>query len=148
MLGYGSVQMWARPARDEIRVDAIVDAPAREARWTRCKAAMLRVDGRPIEVPAKYIGRPMDDGVYDAVLLRLGVHQLRAMARAGRVEAIVCGDPIALTAAQRRMLGRFVRAFDRLAEPEPHGEVPAFREVGPKIELLPTEQEDPGPYPA
>lgn len=148
ILGYGGMQLWARPAEDEIRVDAIVDAPAKEARWTRCEAATLRIDGRASEVRARYIGRPMDGGIYDAVQLELGIHQLRAMARAHRVEATVCGDPVAVSSAQRRLLGRFVRFFDRIAAPRQHGDAPPFREVGPKLELLPNESDDPGPYPA
>ncbi len=148
MLGYGGVQMWARPVQDEIRVDAIIDAPAKEARWTRCETAELVADGRAIEVPVRYIGRPMQGGIYDAVQLELGIHQLRAMARARHVAGAVCGDPIALSASERRLLARFVRFFDRIAEPRQHGDAPAFREVGPKLELLPIESDDPGPYPA
>src|SRR5690606_24994533 len=36
LFGYGEVQLWARPERDEIRVGAIIDAPSGEARWARC----------------------------------------------------------------------------------------------------------------
>ncbi len=148
MLGYGDVQLWARPVLDEIRVSAIVDAPAEQARWSRCEAATLRAEGRTVELPAAYIGRPMGRGVYDAVQLELGIHHLRQLARAEDASVTVCGDPVRLSIGQRRLFGRFVELFDRIAAPRQHGDAPAFREVGPKLDLLPNEEEDPGPYPA
>lgn len=148
MLGFGGVQMWARPERDEIRVTAIVDAPAKEPRWDRCEGAALFADGRRIELDPAYIGRPMLDGVYDAVRLDLGIHQLRRIARASRVGGSVCGDPFELSESQRRSVARFVRWFDQLAEPRQEADAPGFREVGPQLELLPVEDPDPGPYEA
>lgn len=149
LLGYGTVRMWARPERDEIRVTAIVDAPAKEARWRACEQAELVADGRRIELAPDYIGRPMSaSGTYDAVRVELGIHELRRVARAARVHGTVCGDPLELTASQRRSIARFVRWFDRIAQPRSQVEAPPFREVGPELELLPHEEADPGPYEA
>lgn len=147
-LGYGGVQMWARPERDEIRVTAIVDAPAKEARWERCDAALLLVDGRRVELDPAYIWRPMAGGTYDAVQLDLGIHQLRRIAAAQRVHGAICGDPFELTTSQRRSLARFVDWFDRIAQPRQLEDAPGFRAVGPEVDLLPHEDVDPGPYEA
>jgi hypothetical protein len=148
LFGTGSLSFWARPSTDEIRVGAVVDAPARSTRWAGCREVTLYIDGAALPLAARYVGRAMDSGVYDAVLLHLGIHELRRMARARHVSGSVCGDPLELSAAQRRTLARFVTFFDRLAAPVPLEDAPLFREVGPKLELLPCEEEDPGPYPA
>lgn len=149
LFGYGTVRMWARPERDEIRVTAIMDAPAKEARWRGCVQAELVADGRRIELAPDYIGRPMGTaGTYDAVRVELGIHDLRRIARAARVHGTVCGDPIALTASQRRSIARFVRWFDRIARPRRGAGAPPFRAVGPELERLPHEEADPGPYEA
>ncbi len=147
-LGYGGVQLWARPERDEILVSAIVDAPAKSPRWERCEGAWLAADGRRVALETEYIARPMDGGIYEAVQLGLGIHQLRRLVRARRIAGAVCGDPIELTDSQRRSLARFVALFDELAQPRQSGDAPGFRAVGPEIELLPHEDPDPGPYEA
>jgi hypothetical protein len=90
----------------------------------------------------------MDGGVYDAVRLELGIQEVRLMSRAHRLSATVCGDRVEITSAQRRSLVRFVSAFDELAAPIPLDEEPTFREVGPKLDVLPCEEADPGPYPS
>lgn len=148
LLGSGGVQLWARPDEDEVRVSGIVDAPAKEARWRGCEDAVFVVDGEPIALEARYIGAPMEGGVYDAVRVDLGIHELRRMSRARRVAGSVCGDPIDLTAAQRRAIARFVAIFDRMTEPRQTEDAEGFREVGPTIERMPNEDADPGPYPA
>ena len=148
MLGSGGVHLWARPGKDEVRVSGIVDAPAKEARWSRCEGAALFVDGEPIALETRYIGSPMQGGHYDAVRIELGIHQLRRMSGARRSAGTVCGDPIVITAAQRRAIARFVAIFDELAAPRQSEDAEGFREVGPTIELMPNEDGDPGPYPA
>lgn len=144
ILGYGGLSLWARPKHDEIQVSAIVDAPVRASRWQSCRTATLG----GVELAAEYIGRPMADGTYDAVHFDVGIHELRRLVRAGPIRGSVCGDPIELSDEHRRSIERFVRWFDRIAAPEQHGDAPAFREVGPKIPLLPVTDDDPGPYPA
>ncbi len=147
LLGYGGVQLWARPERDELLVSAIVDAPAKEERWRDCRQAVVAIDGERIELT--YIGAPLDGGgVYDAVRFDLRVDQVRRVARARSVRATVCGDPLELGPAQRRTLTDFVDWFDRLAAPAPHGEAPVYRDVGPELDVLPNEELDPGPHPA
>ena len=148
MLGSGGVHLWARPGKDEVQVSGIVDAPAKEARWERCEGAVLFVDGAAVPLETRYIGSPMQGGHYDAVRIELGIHELRLMSGAQRIAGTVCGDPIVITAAQRRAIARFVALFDELAAPRQTGDAEGFREVGPTIELLPNEDDDPGPYPA
>lgn len=148
LLGYGGVALWARPEHDEVRVGAIIDAPSTAARWVGCSEAILVIDSERVELPATYIGGPMPGGVYDAVRVDLRIDQLRGMAAARRVAARVCGDEVELDAAQRATLGRFVEWFDALATPSQSEDASGFREVGPRLELLPNEEPDPGPYPA
>ena len=144
ILGYGAVQLWARPRHEEILVSAIADAPARSARWEGCRAATLG----GVAVTAEYIGRPMPDGAYDAVRFDIGIHELRRILRGGRIRGSICGDPIELSDAQRSTLARFVRWFDRIARPRQRGDAPSFRDVGPMIRQMPITDDDPGPYPA
>lgn len=148
IFGFGGVQMWARPERDEIRVSALVDATVKEPRWAECEGAVLFADGERIELEATYMGQPIEPGTYDAVRLDLGVHHLRRLVRARAVTGLVCGDPFELSDGLRRTIGRFVTHFDRIATPRQDRDAPSFREVGPRIELLPIEDEDPGPYEA
>ncbi len=142
-LGWGGVHLWARPAVDHVSVSAIVDAPAAASRWAACDEAILRIDGREVRVPARYVGRPMSDGQghYDAVQLDLDVLQLRKIALGRELSGHICGDPFALAPGQRDTLGRFVRWFDAIAVPEQHGDAPYFREVGPDLRALPTEHD-------
>lgn len=148
LLGSGGVHLWARPRKDEVRVRGIVDAPAKEARWGGCEGAVLFVDGERVALETQYVGSPMDGGHYDAVRIELGIHQLRRMSGARRIVGTVCGDPIVITAAQRRAIARFVATFDDMAAPRQTEDASGFREVGPKIERMPNEDDDPGPYPA
>lgn len=148
LYGYGALSLWAQPDSDEIHVVALVDAPARRARWQQCRQAQLDIDGEALPFAARYVGRAMNGAVYDAVRLELGIEAVRRMSKAHDLTATVCGDRVALSSAQRRSLVRFVSVFDRLAAPVRPEEEPIFREVGPKLELLPCEEGDPGPYPA
>lgn len=147
-LGYGGIQLWAGPERDELRLSAIIDAPAKETRWVGCTQVELWVDGELVSISARYVGGPMEGGVYDAVQLELGIEQLRRLARARRARGAVCGDPLEIGASQRATLADFVDWFDRLAMPAGEGKVPAYREIGPVLERLPREEVDPGPHPA
>jgi hypothetical protein len=148
MLGSGGVHLWARPGHDEVRVTGIVDAPAKEARWTACEGGVLFVDGERVPLETRYIGSPMEGGHYDAVRIELGIHQLRRISGARRTAGTICGDPIVITAAQRRAIARFVAIFDDMAAPRQTEDAEGFREVGPTIDLMPNEDDDPGPYPA
>lgn len=148
ILGYGGVQMWARPERDELIVGAIVDAPSKEARWRSCRGATLVFDGERLELPTTYIGAPMEGGVYDAVRVELRIDQVRRMARARSLRGDVCGDPIELGAPQRGTIRRFVEWFDRIATPARTEDAPVFRDVGPSLDVLPNEELEPGPHPA
>lgn len=143
-LGFGAVHLWARPAADHVRVSAIVDAPAEGRRW-RCDEVTLRWDDGAGRERAEYVGRPMSGGgSYDAVRLRIGVNHLRELARARRPRIDVCGDDLALTPGQRRAVARFVEWFDHLATPRRPGDVPYYRDVGPRPDL-PGDDELPGP---
>lgn len=139
MLGWGAMRVWGRPLEDVIRVSAIVDAPARARRWAASCEVRLDADGRAIEARGGYVGRPMSGGVYDAVRIDLGIEDLRAIARAHRVEGVVCGDPFVLEAPQRATVRRFVESFDDLAVP--HGPTrPEPIEVGPEL-VMPGDEE-------
>ena len=54
----------------------------------------------------------MSRGQYDAVRLDLPLEELRAIARAHRVEGEVCGDRFEIGAEQRETVGRFVPGQD------------------------------------
>lgn len=143
-LGWGAVHMWARPVADHVRVSAIVDSPAAGRRW-RCDEVTLRFDAVERRIPAEYVGRPMrGGGSYDAVRLRIGVHHLRKLARARRSGVAVCGDELELTPALQRRIQRFVEWFDHLATPRRAGDMPYFRDVGPRP-ALPGDDDEPGP---
>ena len=146
-LGWSAVHMWARPHQDHVGVTALVDAPAEVSRWTDCEAVHLRIDSRVVRVDARYVGRPMDGslGVYDAVQLSLDVLTLRKMANARTVTGVACGDPFEITRGQQDSLRRFVEWFDSIATPGQLREAPWYRDVGPRVDLLPLEIEDETP---
>lgn len=138
-LGWGAMRIWGRPLEDVIRVSAIVDAPARARRWAATCEVHLRADGREISTVGGYVGRPMPQGVYDAVRIDLDIEDLRAIARARRVEGVVCGDPMVIDAPQRATVRSFVEQFDDLAVP--HGPTRGLPvEVGPDL-VMPGDEE-------
>lgn len=142
-LGWGGARLWARPSTDNVSVSAIFDAPSDRARWLGCEEAELEIDGRRVRVPARYVGRPMQEGGhYDAVQLDLDVLQIRKIVLGRTLGGHVCGDPFTITEAQRGALRRFVEHFDRIARPEQHGFAPFYREVGPRVHALPTENDE------
>lgn len=142
--GYGAVHLWARPALDHVRVSAILDAPADARRWRGCEAVRVAADGERHALRARYVGRPLGGGSYEAVKVRFGIHQLRALARAERPRIRVCGDAFDLERAQQATLQRFVEWFDHIATPRRPDAAPFFRDVGPRP-ALPGEVHDPGP---
>lgn len=115
--GWGAMRMWGRPREDEVRVSAILDAPARARRWGASCEVHMQIDDRVLRTSAGYIGRPMVSGVYDAVRIDLGIEDLRAIAGARRVLGTVCGDRIEIGDEQRETVRRFVDQFDSLAVP-------------------------------
>lgn len=138
-LGWGAMRIWGRPLEDVVRVSAIVDAPARARRWAATCEVRLRADGREIVTTGGYVGRPMEQGVYDAVRIDLGIEDLRAIGAAGAVEGVVCGDRFVLDAPQRATVQSFVEQFDDLAVP--HGPTRGLRiEVGPDV-VMPGDEE-------
>jgi hypothetical protein len=146
LFGSGAVRVWGTPREDELRVHAIVDAPARARRWGQTCEVRVTVDGRELALPASYVGRPMSSGVYDAVRVTIGIEEVRAIASANRVEGRVCGDTLEIGVEQRATLRRFVEQFDRLAVPGGPSrgvELP----IGPDL-LLPGEEADNWPTPA
>lgn len=139
ILGWGAIRVWGRPLENVLRVSAIVDAPARARRWAARCEVRLQADERPIEAVGGYVGRPMGEGAYDAVRIDLGIEDLRAIARAERVEGVVCGDRFVLEAPQRATVRRFIEAFDDLAIPRgPSSAEPI--EYGPDV-VIPGEEE-------
>ena len=147
LYGYGSVRLWGHPLEDNLHARLIVDVPARERRWEGCSELQVRIDGAEQTLPARYVGRPLRRGVYDAVGVEVPIEVLRTLAAAGEVQAALCGDGFALDASQRATLRRFVAAFDRLAEP---GVLPydAPIEIGPEVVLPGEVEEDLEPLPA
>ena len=116
LYGWGTVRLLGRPTEDELRVRVIVDAPARLRRWDAECNLVVDVGGTLIERRVRYAGAPMDGGaVYDAISVELGVEELRRIAAAGQMVGTVCGDPIALGAAQLTTLRLFLLEFDELA---------------------------------
>ena len=146
-LGWGAIHLWARPHQDHVGVTALVDAPSEVARWTDCDAVYLRIDSRVERIEANYVGRPMEGslGVYDAVQLSLDILVMRKIANARTVTGVACGDPFELTAGQRDTMLRFVEWFDALAAVRQLRDAPWYREVGPRIDLLPLEVDDEEP---
>lgn len=145
LYGYGSLRLWGRPAEDQLHARLIVDVPATERRWEGCDELSVRIDGDVHTLPARYVGRPLSRGVYDALAVDVPIDVLRNLAVAGEVQGVACDDGFALDAAQRATLRRFLRAFDRLAVPaaSPYDAPP---ELGPEIDLPPEEAElDPIP---
>lgn len=147
-LGWSAVHLWARPYRDHVGVTGLIDAPAEVSRWSDCDSVYLRIDSRVVRIEARYVGRPMEDslGVYDAVQLSLDILTLRKVANARAVTGVVCGDPFELTHGQRDSIRRFVEWFDALAIHGRLRDASWYHEVGPRIELLPLEVGDEGPF--
>lgn len=116
--GWGALRIVGRPRHDELRVHAIVDAPASARRWGATCEVTMRIDAQHLSLRASYVGRPLSRGVYDAVRLNLPIETIRAIARAQRVEGEVCGDRFELGAEQRATVARFVQRFDELAVPD------------------------------
>ena len=143
LLGWGGVHLWARPANDEVQVQAILDAPADKQRWGGCGAMTVEIDGRPTRVEAQYIGRNLQGaGAYDAVQVDLDIGAVRRMAVARSVRGEVCGDLFELSETQLHTLRRFVSWFDRMAAPVVPEELPPHRDVGPDV-ILPGEEYGP-----
>lgn len=142
-LGWGGVHLWARPHADHVSVTALIDAPSERARWEDCADVELRFDHRVQRYDASYVGRAMDAslGHYDAVQVQLDVLALRKIARSRHVAGRVCGDPFEITDDQRDVIRRFVEWFDHLAVPGQLRDAPWYREVGPRPELLPLEDD-------
>lgn len=142
-LGWGGVHMWARPHVDHVSVTALIDAPSEQARWPGCSALELRFDHRVQRYDATYVGRPMDAslGQYDAVQVQLDILALRKIARSRHVAGRVCGDAFEITPDQRDAIRRFVEWFDNLAIPGQLRDAPWYRDVGPRPELLPLEDD-------
>ncbi|HJL15138.1 MAG TPA: hypothetical protein RMH99_05750 [Sandaracinaceae bacterium LLY-WYZ-13_1] len=141
--GFGAVHLWARPASDHVRVSAIIDAPADRARWSACETVTVGDGPRARALRARYVGRALEGGgSYEAVQVRFGIHDLRALAASPHAE--VCGDRLELSAAQVRTVRRFVEWFDHFATPRRWADDPYFRDVGPRP-ALPGEDDDPGP---
>lgn len=142
--GYGAIHLWARPALDHVRVSAIIDSPADSRRWGACERVAFQAGTAQSPLSARYVGRPMrSGGSYEAVQVQFGIHQLRRLAWARRTRVDVCGDALELTAGQRRTLRRFVEWFDHIATSRHPGDVPYFRDVGPRP-MLPGEDAKPG----
>ncbi|MDQ3033910.1 MAG: hypothetical protein M3Y87_15950 [Myxococcota bacterium] len=144
--GWGAVRLWGSPREDELRVHAIVDAPAGARRWGAMCEVRVRIDEREVAMRASYVGRAMSRGQYDAVRIDLPIEELRAISRAQRVEGEVCGDRFEIGAEQRETVGRFVERFDALSVPAPslRGTPPA---VGPDV-FVPGQDEEIWPTPA
>jgi len=149
VLGYGVVHLWARPREDDVGVTALIDAPASRARWAGCRSVLLRTGSHELRIPARYVGRSMGGtlGVYDAVQVDLDVLIMRKIAGSPSVTGVACGDAFELTSGQRATVGRFVEWFDTLAVHRQLRDAPGWREVGPRIHLLPLEEEDDTPQP-
>lgn len=146
-LGWGAIHLWARPHQDHVGVTALVDSPSEVARWADCDTVSLLIDSRVERIDANYVGRPMDGslGVYDAVQLSLDILIMRKIANARAVTGVACGDPFELTSGQRDTMLRFVEWFDALATARQLRDVPWYRDVGPRVDLLPLEVEDEDP---
>lgn len=144
--GWGALRLWGSPREDELRVHAIVDAPAGARRWGAMCEVRVRIDARELSMRASYVGRAMTRGQYDAVRLDLPIEELRAIAGARRVEGEVCGDRFEIGEEQRETVGRFVERFDALSAPSgvPRGAPPA---TGPDL-FVPGQDEDLWPTPA
>lgn len=142
-LGWGAMHLWARPGHDHVSVTALVDAPSEHPRWRSCDAVDLRIGRRVERIEAEYVGRPMGEAVghYDAVQLRMTVLTMRKIAGAPRVTGIACGDPFEITREQQESFERFVEWFDHLATPAQLRDPPWYREVGPRPELMPLEDD-------
>ena len=145
VLGWGGAHLWARPGADHVSVTALIDAPSEHSRWADCEAMHVVADGVEMEIQARYIGRPEAgrDFVYEAVRVSLSVDQLAAMADARELRAEVCGDEMAVSAAHRHAMGRFVQWFHNMAVPDHPPDLPYYRALGATPELLPLEQEEP-----
>src|SRR5687768_11904838 len=91
-LGYGTLDLSARPMQHEIRVDMMVGAPMRAPRWRYCGAGALSIDARHKILPLRWSGVPMGSGLYDAVTVDITIEDVRAMSRAESVTVDVCGD--------------------------------------------------------
>jgi hypothetical protein len=144
--GWGAMRLWASPREDELRVHAIVDAPAGARRWGAMCEVRVEVDGREVTLPASYVGRPMTRGQYDAVRIDLPIEELRAIGGARQVSGEVCGDRFEIGAEQRETVQRFVERFDALSRPThlPRGTPPA---TGPDL-FVPGQDEEIWPTPA
>lgn len=144
--GWGALRFWGAPREDELRVHAILDAPASARRWGSTCEVRLRAAERELVLRAHYVGRPMSHGVYDAVRVDLPIEDVRRLAAAPSVRGEVCGDPIELGAEQQRAVRLFLDRFDDLAVPTgPRPGDPV--EQGPDL-ILPGEDDDNWPTPA
>lgn len=141
-LGWGSFDLTARPNEHEIRVDLMVGAAVRDARWRYCGAGQLLIDGEPKWLPLEWRGVPMADGVYDAVSVDITIDDVRRMAVATEVAVELCGDRVTLTPAQRAALPDFVRRFEEMATydgpsaPEPRPALDS-EPKGPRLDTPP-----------
>jgi hypothetical protein len=114
-LGWGTFDLTAHPTEHEFRVDLMVGAAMRDARWRYCGAGRLVIDGDGKWLPFEWRGVPMAGGVYDAVTVDLTIDDVRRMASADQVEVELCGDRVTLTPAHRAELPEFVRRFEEMA---------------------------------
>ncbi len=129
LLGWGNIQLYARPLDDELFVRVVVGSPTREQRWSRPCDVVLRIDGDTIVQAAEPVGARVDDTLFhDALRFELRIDVVRRLARASHAESSFCGDRIGLGPEDRAILRRFVEEFDAraLALP-PQRETPVAR---------------------
>ncbi len=146
-VGWGSLDLTAVPEHDDIRVDLLLGRHAERARWADCRDLTLVIDGRSTSVSASYAGVPMSRGAWDAMNAHVTIAEIRAMHRADRVEARVCGESLSIPPAQRRRLSAFVRRFDDIALSVGPSAPTPLPELGEEHEWFPPEL-DTTPSPA
>ncbi len=136
-VGWGSFDLSAAPEHDDIRVDVLVGTPSAHMRWHRCGELRLRVDGHEERVQARWAGVRMSGGIFDAVTAALTIEHVRALARAKRASAELCGESFELTRAQRARLRAFVENFDDIATYHGPSAPTPKPELGPDHDYFP-----------
>jgi len=142
VVGWGSFDLTAEPAEDELHVYLLVGTPASQGTWQECSELNLEIDGARSKVSTRYAGRPMRVGVFDAVTAQLEILDVRRMSRSRDVAIDLCGERVVLSDAQLAELRDFVRRFDDLAVydgeslPSPPPELGPEHEWGPARPLV------------
>jgi hypothetical protein len=113
--GWGTLDLSASPAKHELRVRLVLGTVHRQKKWSGCGTLEVRAGDRTAKTSTSYGGVAMRHGVYDAVRATLSIEDVRRMAAAPSVTASLCGERIALPAADTRALDAFIEAFEQEA---------------------------------